>query len=256
MSEAEIWLLDWHSRHTGATSRTLGRGTPSSYERLASFARAGDRALDLACGDGMLLELLLERGVHEAAGVDMSEAELSAARARLGGRAELVRGRAQALPFADVSFDVVTCHLALMLMDSPEQVVSEVRRVLRPGGTFAAVVGGPPAGDGAWRRVITLFVQAGLSGPALGDPRTTGEAGLREVLSALSDVRVEPIVVDVGGSEDEVWAMFAETYMPDMVSPDRLAELERAARAVLRDLALPDGRIPCELSWLCASGKR
>src|SRR5690349_18071039 len=112
MSEAERWLKDWHARHPGATSRAVARGKPSSYERLAALAAPGDRALDLACGDGMLLDLLLGRGVGEATGVDMSAGELAAAKARLGDRASLVDARAQELPFPDGSFDLVTCHLA------------------------------------------------------------------------------------------------------------------------------------------------
>jgi ubiquinone/menaquinone biosynthesis C-methylase UbiE len=60
--------------------------------------------------------MLLARGVAETTGVDMSPGELRAARARLGEAVPLVEARAQALPFADGSFDLVTCHLAFMLM--------------------------------------------------------------------------------------------------------------------------------------------
>lgn len=256
MSDAERWLLDWHARHTGATSRSLSRARPSSYEHLASFARPGDRVLDLACGDGMLLDLLLRRGVAKAAGIDISEAELSAAKARLGDRATLFHGRAQALPFPDGSFELCTCHLALMLMDDVGAVVSEVRRVLAPGGLFAAVVGGPPAADGAWKQVTLLFAQAGLSAPAIGDPRMHDENGLREVLAPLRDVEVSPLNVDLGGSEDEVWSLFLETYLPDMLPEDTLSAVERDAREVLRGMRLPDGHIPCELPWLAVTGRR
>jgi SAM-dependent methyltransferase len=51
----------------------------------------GDRVLDLACGDGGLGEHLLARGLAYT-GVDASEAMVAAARARLGGRAEVVAG--------------------------------------------------------------------------------------------------------------------------------------------------------------------
>src|SRR5262245_7965977 len=95
MNESEIWLSDWHTRHPGATSRALSNGRPSSYEWLAALASPSDRVLDLACGDGYLMERLRARGVTDLVGVDMTEAELTSARARLGGAATLVQARAQ-----------------------------------------------------------------------------------------------------------------------------------------------------------------
>src|SRR5262245_45424737 len=128
--DAEVWLEDWHDRHPGATSRALARGRPSPYERLASFVRPGQSVLDLACGDGYLLDRHRAAGAATLAGLDLSAGELAAARERLGGAATLVQGRAQSMPFPDESFDLVTCHMALMLMRPVDEVVSEVRRVL------------------------------------------------------------------------------------------------------------------------------
>ena len=51
---------------------------------------------------------------------------------------------AQDLPFADASFDLVTCRLAAHHFPNPEQFVAEVSRVLRPGGKFALVDNVPP----------------------------------------------------------------------------------------------------------------
>src|SRR5690349_12887987 len=130
MDPSEDWLRRWHDRRAGATSRAFSRAKPSTYEWLAGHAQPGDRVLDLACGDGALLALIRDRGVLGAVGIDMSEGELSAARERLGPEANLVRGRAQALPFEDASFDLVTCHLALMLMRPVEEALAEVRRIL------------------------------------------------------------------------------------------------------------------------------
>lgn len=255
MSEAERWLKDWHARHPGATARALGRGNPSSYETLAALAKAGDRALDVACGDGMLMERLLARGAAEVTGIDMSSEELAAARARLGDRARLLEGRAQALPFEDASFDVVTCHMALMLMDAPDGVVAEVRRVLRPGGVFGAVVGSAPASDGTWIRIVQIFAPA-LSGPSLGDRRTRSPEGLRDLLGAFEDVRIEPLSVDLSGPEEDVWQLFADTYMPAMLPEATAAAIESAARAALRDLRRPDGTVPCILPLTLVTARR
>jgi SAM-dependent methyltransferase len=93
------------------------------------------RVLDLGCGTGFTLSLLppTARGV----GVDYSHAALRFARTRAS-RAELVRGSAYALPFADGSFDAVLALDVLEHLDDDVGAARELRRVLAPGG--AAIV--------------------------------------------------------------------------------------------------------------------
>ncbi|TKD11911.1 class I SAM-dependent methyltransferase [Polyangium fumosum] len=249
MDPSEIWLRRWHDDRPGATSRAFLRGKPSTYEWLADHARPGDRVLDLACGDGALLSLLRSHGIQSAVGIDMSEGELAAARARLGLEAILVQGRAQALPFEDSSFDLVTCHLALMLMRPVEEVLAEVRRVLRPGGTFAAVVGGRIAApnEDAWTMLVRRLREEPFEGPSIGDPRTYSEEGLRELLQPFVNVRIEPIHVDLSGTPDEVFALFRETYDVTRMVPARVSVLEEALRADWQALLRPDGMLPCSM---------
>jgi ubiquinone/menaquinone biosynthesis C-methylase UbiE len=190
----------------------------------------------------------------------MSPVELAAARARLGGRARLVEGRAQALPFPDASFDRVTCHLALMLMDEVETAVAEARRVLRPGGRVAVVVGtggesSAPADD-AWSRLVRRLSGARFTGPRIGDPRACSEQGLRGLLGAFEDVRIELLVADLSGPEEEIWNLFLHTYTVELMSPESLVEVERSARAAWRELLRSDGTLPCVMSFWTASGRR
>jgi ubiquinone/menaquinone biosynthesis C-methylase UbiE len=56
--------------------------------------------------------------------------------ALLGKKAEVTLAPAEFLPFADDSFDTAVSTLALCTVDSPERALAELRRVLRPGGTF------------------------------------------------------------------------------------------------------------------------
>src|SRR3970040_1611525 len=87
-STADELLLAFHARHPGATTRAFANGRledgRSSYELLADNADPGGVTLDLGCGDGHLLNLLIDRGfaADRLVGVDMSESEIAAARTR------------------------------------------------------------------------------------------------------------------------------------------------------------------------------
>ncbi len=99
--------------------------------------RAGERILDLGCGDGVLSTELALSGarIH---GVDASPELVVAARAR-GVDAQVMDGHA--LSF-DSEFDAVFSNAALHWMTTPDRVLEGVRRALRPGGRFVAEFGG------------------------------------------------------------------------------------------------------------------
>lgn len=98
---------------------------------------AGERILDLGCGDGALTEALVAAGA-EVVGVDASPDMAAAARARgLDARV----GDGAALAFA-AEFDAVFSNAALHWMTDPAAVLAGVARALRPGGRFVAEQGG------------------------------------------------------------------------------------------------------------------
>ncbi len=98
---------------------------------------AGERILDLGCGDGVLTAEIAAKGAH-VTGVDSSEAFIAAAQA-LGLDARLMDG--QALEFT-AEFDAVFSNAALHWMTNAEAVASGVRRALKPSGRFVAEFGG------------------------------------------------------------------------------------------------------------------
>lgn len=119
----------------------------------------GGHVLDVATGTGLVAEALLARGFR-VTGVDQSPGMLSRARARFGGRVELVEGSAEALPFPDASFDHLTFTYLLRYVDDPGATLAELARVVRPGGTVAMLEFGLPRG--LWRPPWDLWVSFGL----------------------------------------------------------------------------------------------
>ncbi|MEM6304244.1 MAG: bifunctional 2-polyprenyl-6-hydroxyphenol methylase/3-demethylubiquinol 3-O-methyltransferase UbiG [Pseudomonadota bacterium] len=119
--------------------RTLKNLVPG---RLRWFDRhidwTGKRVLDLGCAGGFMAEALAERGAI-ITGIDPAEQAIIAARqhAEAEGRAITYDvGVGEALPYADAAFDAVVCVDVLEHVSDLTKVISEVARVLTPGGMF------------------------------------------------------------------------------------------------------------------------
>lgn len=114
--------------------------------------RAGDRVLDVATGTAdVAVAFARDARAGGIAGVDLSPGMLEVAReklARLGleGRVALRAGDALALPFDDGSFDVVTIAFGLRNLPDYALGVSEMARVLKPGGRAVVLEFLPPRG--------------------------------------------------------------------------------------------------------------
>jgi trans-aconitate methyltransferase len=137
---AAVRPLPAASQHWDAGRYATHAGfVPALGESVAALLapQAGERILDLGCGDGVLTAKLAESGA-QVVGVDASPELVAAARAR-GVQAEVVDGHALAY---DNAFDAVFSNAALHWMRQPEDVLHGVRRALRPGGRFVAEMGG------------------------------------------------------------------------------------------------------------------
>ena len=163
----------------------LFRGLPRRYDLLSSWLsfgqdprwrralvgalapRPGWRVLDVATGTGMVAAELLAAADCTVVGIDQSPDMLAGAQARFAGdpRVELVQGQAEALPFADQSFDGLSFTYLLRYVEDPQATLRELARVVRPGGRVASLeFGVPPWAPArlAWR----FYTAVGL--PVLG----------------------------------------------------------------------------------------
>jgi len=113
----------------------------------------GGLALDVGCGEGRFCRILRAEG-FEPVGLDPTLELLDAARAK-DPAGTYVEGRAEALDFADASFDLVVSCLSLIDIERAGEAIAEMVRVLKPGGTMLVAnltsFSTARAGNG-WRR--------------------------------------------------------------------------------------------------------
>lgn len=167
---------DWSSPTISHPARAVGANPDGwvGYERGAAprwhaqlVERAADvavaampialRVLDIGCGDGQLLGELVVRAPYADAyiGLDPVADAVSVARRSSDLRISFVRGAAEALPFADGSFDLVVAVMSLRYWTDQRAGIAELARVVSDTGTVVIV-------DAPDRRILDLLAEAGL----------------------------------------------------------------------------------------------
>jgi SAM-dependent methyltransferase len=239
----------------GAYLRFMGRYSEPLAVQFADMAglAAGQRALDVGCGPGVLAAELVRRlGAGAVCAVDPSEPFAAAARERLPGTDVRVAA-AEQLPFPDGSFDVALAQLVVHFMADPVAGLREMGRVTRPGGVVAACVWDHGGGRGPltlfWRAARELDPSArdesGLAGASEGDlARLFAQAGLAAAQVTTLGVRVrhptfeqwwEPFTFGVGP---------AGAYVASLPQEQRTALREHCRRL------LPGGQVEISaLAW-------
>lgn len=131
----------------------------------AAQVRAGMSVLDIACGPGSVTAKAAARGAH-VTGADFSPAMIATARQRHPALT-FRECDAEALPFADASFDAVLCSFGVHHFPFPARGVAEARRVLRAGGRFAFATWAAPRLHDVNRIVVEAVRVAGSPGADL-----------------------------------------------------------------------------------------
>jgi ubiquinone/menaquinone biosynthesis C-methylase UbiE len=152
----------------------------------AAGALEGVDLLDVATGTGNAAILAAAKGAH-VTGLDLTPELFATARERAaaaGAEVEWVEGDAEALPFADASFDRVLSTCGVQFAPRHEQVARELVRVLRPGGRFVLCNW---TADGMVGSMFTLFGAALPPPPAFASPPPLwgDEAHVRGLLAEL-----------------------------------------------------------------------
>jgi ubiquinone/menaquinone biosynthesis C-methylase UbiE len=122
------------ARQAKAFAQSPLQNDPERLRRLIAFAapHPGDRALDVACGPGIVSAALAAAGAL-AVGIDLTREMIREARGAGGG--PYVRGEVERLPFGAGVFDLVLCRNSCHHFTEPSEVVREMARVVRPGGS-------------------------------------------------------------------------------------------------------------------------
>jgi SAM-dependent methyltransferase len=172
-----------------------------SARRLVALVepQSGERALDVGCGTGIVSRLVAPciGPSGTMTGIDLNPAMLDVARrvaAQEGLTIDFREGRAEALPFADGSFDLVLCQYALMFFADRAAALAEMRRVLDHGGR---------AGLSVWQGIerhpfyqeLDGAIERRLGESSVGDIFALGDLdALRDLLggAGFTEVRFEP----------------------------------------------------------------
>ncbi|MEV5610996.1 class I SAM-dependent methyltransferase [Streptomyces sp. NPDC052225] len=231
----------------------------------AAGVEAGVAHLDVGSGTGSVVEAAALRGAHVTA-VDAEPDMVAATRARVP-EARTEPAVLPQLPFGDGVFDAVTANFVLNHVGDPVAALTEMRRVLRPGGRLAVTLWRNPNAAGQ-----TLLGRAmgaagavrpdGMPRPGVDFERTgDGVAGLlRE--AGLAGVRGDEIAWDHRAGLDEWWNGFTGVGVGSVgvllssLSVEGRADARTHYERLAAELARPDGLLALPHVAVLASGSR
>ncbi len=139
---------------------SLGCGSPEIAElRREVVPLAKGAVFELGCGGGFNQPHYDAQAVTSFSGIDPNVSLLNGARKRAaekGWDASILAGEGEDIPFGDGAFDTVVCTYTLCSVSDPGRVLSEMRRILKPGGRLLFLEHGkaPDAGPARWQRRI------------------------------------------------------------------------------------------------------
>lgn len=150
-------LQQWYDKHLLPRLINAACGQGQIMKRRSQLVplASGD-VFELGCGGGLNQEFYQTSLVSRFAGIDPHEGLLEQARSQAqakGWKADIRQGIGENIPFASGSFDTVVCTFTLCSVEDPAQVMSEMRRILKPGGRLLFLEHGraPDASVAKWQ---------------------------------------------------------------------------------------------------------
>jgi ubiquinone/menaquinone biosynthesis C-methylase UbiE len=212
--------------------RFMGRYSRLLAPEMAQFAgiTGGMQVADIGCGTGVLSTALAEVvGEQNVAAIDPMQRFVDACRSRVPS-ADVRLGHAEALPWADGEFDAAIAQLVVAFMDDPHAGVTEMRRIVRPGGTVAFAMW-----DAEQMQMTNVFWlaarDAGVSA-AITPLAYRNEPDLRELAaqSGLEQIHTDQIRVSSAYADfDDFWEPFGFGIGPIGAMHEQLSDDGRAA---------------------------
>ena len=226
--------------------------------------RPGERVLDLATGTGITAIAARERGAM-VTGVDLTPELLAVARSKAeeAGFADIDfhEGDAEALPFADATFDVVVSTCGHMFAPDQEKVAAELARVTRHGGRTVFLAWTPEGGLGGWFRITNKYVPppAGIASPFNWGDSVKVRQFLGNNFRDFSFTNGD--CPQFGASPEDIWELFSTRYGPTVRA---VASLQGEALAAFRNELLlylegyraADGKVRWGREYLITSAIR
>jgi SAM-dependent methyltransferase len=204
----------WMTGDYDTFSRFMEKDAEVFFRRLGVIR--GTRLLDVGCGAGQLALIAARSGV-QATGCDIATNWIEKARARAAAEGLSVtfeEGDAEALPYADAQFDVVTSVFGAMFAPRPDVVAAELTRVCRSGGRIAMANWTPDGFIGQMFKTIARHIApAGMPSPVLwGDAATVRD----RFKGGIADLKLTPRIYhfDYPFAPDAVVEFFRVNYGP------------------------------------------
>jgi ubiquinone/menaquinone biosynthesis C-methylase UbiE len=216
-----------------AYDRFMGRYSRELAPVFADFGgvEAGQTALDVGCGSGVLTEELARRlGGGRVGAVDPSA--LVEACAERVPEADVRRAAVESLPWPDDSFDAALAQLVIHFLEEPEIGVAEMQRVTRPGGIVAASTWDFPE-----MMLLRLFWQSARAVIPAAEAESLPYGTAEQLEQLWADVGFEAVEADsleVSSryeSFDELWASFGHRVGP---AGQYLASLDEDEQELIR----------------------
>lgn len=204
----------WTTGDYDLFSRFMEKDAEQFFQRLGVMP--GTRLLDVGCGAGQVA-LIAARAGAQVTGCDIAVNWLEKARDRAaaeGLKITFEEGDAEALPYEDGQFDVVTSLIGAMFAPRPDLVAAELTRVCRPGGMIAMGNWTPAGFIGQMFKTISQHIApSGMPAPVLWGDEATVRDRLREGIADLK-FAVRVYHFDYPFSPEAVVDFFRTNYGP------------------------------------------